>query len=315
MSTRPEPGQSRSGNPVRPALAFSVIVPTYNRAAQLRRCLESLAAQDYPRDRCETIVVDDGSSEPLDEIVKAFDGRLQLRLLRQSRTGPGPARNAGARAARGKWLAFTDDDCRPETGWLTALDRVLSTTGRRAAGGRTVNALGESRYSHASQALVSYLYVALTLPGGGPRFFASNNLALPADVFLEAGAFDTTVPLYPAEDRDLCERLEASGCQLVEASDAVVRHAHPLTFRGFCRQHFVYGRGALRYHRLRATRRRDRVRIEPATFYLNLLRHPFRTRDERPWSTAALLALSQVMHTAGFFWERVFPRGDVPASY
>lgn len=304
MSARPDP-----------LIRFSVIVATYNRAPQLRLCLESLALQDYPRDGFEVIVVDDGGPGTLEPLVDAFSARLQVRLLRQARTGPGPARNAGTRVARGAWLAFTDDDCRPAPGWLTALERALSASPRCAVGGRTVNALEGSRCSNASQSLVSYLYAAFQTPDGRPRFFASNNLAIAADVFADAGGFDTTVPLFPAEDRELCDRLTDAGCALIYAPDAVVHHAHPLTLRRFCRQHFVYGRGALRYHRLRAARRRDRIRVEPVAFYGNLLRHPFRTGDDHALSTAALLALSQFAHTAGFVWERIRPSGGKPPTY
>ena len=136
-----------------------------------------------------------------------------------------------------------------------------------------------------------------------------------AHVPCPAGGFDTSIPLYPAEDRELCDRLCKMGCALVRVPDAVVAHAHPLTLSGFCRQHFAYGRAAWRYHRMRASRHRAPLRIEPAAFYWNLVRYPFRAGDDHPWATAALIAVSQVVHTAGFFWECAFPRTGAPASY
>lgn len=294
-----------------PAPRFSIVVPTHNRAARLRACLESLACQDYPRALFETIVVDDEGAEPLDGLVDAFTGRMQVRLLRQRRTGPGPARNAGAAIARGMWLAFTDDDCRPAPSWLRALDEALSMGG--GVGGRTVNGLAGNCCSAASQSLVTYLYEYFN--GGAAPFFASNNLALPRALFLEAGGFDTTVPLFPAEDRDLCDRLAGRGVPLRYAPDALVLHAHALTSAGFCRQHFIYGRAAWRYHRLRAARRGDRVRIEPAAFYWDLVRFPFRTGQPRAWTIAALLSLSQIAGAAGFFWERAFPARQTATTY
>jgi GT2 family glycosyltransferase len=296
-------------------IQFSVVVPTHNRPSRLHECLESLSRQEYPRDRYETIVVDDGGRLPLDDIVRAYEARMQVRLVRQARTGPGPARNAGARVARGAWLAFTDDDCRPAPQWLRTLEHALSARGDCAAGGRTVNALERSRYSSASQSLVSYLYSHFSAAPRWSGFFASNNLAVPAGMFAMAGGFDTSVPLFPAEDRDLCDRLGDIGCALVYVPDALVSHAHALTLRGFCRQHFIYGRGAWRYHRLRATRRHDRIRIEPVTFYWRLIRYPFRAGEAHPWTTAALLTLAQVVHTAGFFWERCVPGRPTPVSY
>ena len=55
---------------------FSVIIPTYNRNAQLKSCLQALVAQAYPRDQFEVIVADDGSPEPPREIVASFSGVL-----------------------------------------------------------------------------------------------------------------------------------------------------------------------------------------------------------------------------------------------
>src|SRR5436190_21831253 len=91
----------------------SVVVPTHERGPALRACLESLAALDYPPERYEVIVVDDGGSAPLDELLDPLHGRLRVELLAQRRAGPAGARNAGVMRAGGEVLAFTDDDCRP----------------------------------------------------------------------------------------------------------------------------------------------------------------------------------------------------------
>ena len=62
---------------------FSVIVPTYSRPAALSECLTALAALDYPPERFEVIVVDDGSDQPLDHVVYPFREKLTLQLFRQ----------------------------------------------------------------------------------------------------------------------------------------------------------------------------------------------------------------------------------------
>src|SRR5213593_4845830 len=102
---------------------FAVVIPTYDRPAELRRCLDSLAAQNYPRDRFEVIVVDDGSPTPAEEVVSCYDPSLNLTLRRQARAGPAAARNVGATAARSRFLAFLDDDCRASPDWLQQLER------------------------------------------------------------------------------------------------------------------------------------------------------------------------------------------------
>ena len=104
----------------RPPL-ISVVIPAWNCARYLRRALDSVLAQQYPDDRLDVIVVDDGSTDASPEIVADYaarDGRV--RLLRQSNAGPAAARNRGIAAARGELIAFLDADDRWAPGKLAA---------------------------------------------------------------------------------------------------------------------------------------------------------------------------------------------------
>jgi hypothetical protein len=85
---------------------FSVIIPTYNRAAFLREALGSVTAQTFTD--YEVIVVDDGSTDETAEVVADFGHKVQF--LSQANQGPGAARNLGAQDARGEYLAFLDSD-------------------------------------------------------------------------------------------------------------------------------------------------------------------------------------------------------------
>jgi len=100
---------------------FSVIVPTYNRPRELADCVASLARQEYPRDQFEVIVVDDGSAVSPAAVIAPFRNCLNVEVHRVTNGGPGAARNRGAHLARGRILAFTDDDCRPSPNWLKML--------------------------------------------------------------------------------------------------------------------------------------------------------------------------------------------------
>ena len=85
---------------------FSVVIPAFNAAATLARAIESVQAQSWPAH--EIIVVDDGSRDASAEIARQFgDG---VRLIQQANSGVSVARNAGAAAATGDWLAFLDAD-------------------------------------------------------------------------------------------------------------------------------------------------------------------------------------------------------------
>lgn len=89
---------------------LSVIIPTYNRSALLRKGLEQLADQTLPRDDFEIIVADDGSSDDTRAVAESFRDRLPLTYTFQEDLGfrPGAARNAGARLASAAVLVFLD---------------------------------------------------------------------------------------------------------------------------------------------------------------------------------------------------------------
>ena len=281
----------------------SVVVPTRDRPLALARCLDALAGLEYPRDRFEVLVVDDASARPLEALVAAYRARIDVTLVVQAHAGPAAARNAGAARGRGDLLAFTDDDCAPAPGWLRILASYLERAPDRAVGGRTLNALAGDPYATASQLLIDYLYAYYNADPEGPRFLTSNNFAVEVDRFRSIGGFDATWPHAAGEDREFCDRWRQHGYRLTYAADAVVHHAHALTFGGFCRQHFTYGRGAFFFHRARARRGQPRVRVEPRRFYVELLRHPSSRRAARAARLTLLLALAQAANAAGFFWE------------
>lgn len=280
---------------------FSIVIPTYERPSQLSDCLASLARLDYPRERFEVVVVNDGGKQPLDALVGAFRHRLNLKLLGQSNAGPAAARNAGAAQAAGEYLAFTDDDCLPEPLWLRALaDRYVETPDC-LCGGRTLNALHDNLPSATSQTIIDVVYAHFNREHGEARFFASNNIAVPAARFRALGGFD--VSFKTSEDREFCDRWLRHGLRMVYVPEAVVRHAHALTPRTLWRQHFGYGRGAFRFHRLRQKHGAGRFKPDPE-FYWKLLSQPFsQARGRRALTLAALMLWSQAANTAGFIYE------------
>ena len=280
---------------------FSIIIPSYNRPTQLQSCLASLTQLDYPRDRFEVIVVDDGSDQPLDSVVAGFTNQLTLNLIRQTNAGPAAARNHAAQQAQGQYLAFTDDDCQPATDWLQALAACFRTAPDRIVGGRTVNALSENPYSTTSQNIISMGYAHYNAVPEQARFFASNNMVVPADRFRELGGFDES--FTTSEDRELCDRWLHQGYHMTYAPDVIIYHAHPMTLRSFWKQHFSYGRGAFRFHQARAKKGWGNFQIE-GNYYLELLRYPFVNGQGRQGLIlTAVLFISQVANAAGFFWE------------
>jgi GT2 family glycosyltransferase len=297
-------------NPMNPTSpCFSIIVPTFRRPQALTACLTALSHLDYPHESFEVIIVDDGGQVPLEAVVAPFSDCLDVTLHRQPHAGPAAARNAGAARAQGQFLAFTDDDCRPAADWLRALARCFDTAPDHAVGGRTVNALTDNPYATASQLIVDFVYAYYNADPSQARFFASNNLALPADGFHALGGFDAT--FRTSEDRDLCDRWLHHGYRMTYAPEVIVSHAHVLTLCSFWRQHFNYGRGAFRYHRARARRGSGVFRADLA-FYGQLpalLRGGLsRRRGAEALLLTVLLGVWQGANTAGFWWEAVHPR-------
>jgi len=284
------------------APVFSIIIPTYARAAELIDCLDALARTQFDQDAFEVIVVDDGSPAPPAAVIEQFRDRLNVSLVTAPHGGPAAARNRGAEHATGTFLAFTDDDCRPAPHWLTALAARTAAAPDHLIGGRTVNALERNSYAATSQLILDVAYAYYNDDGAEARFFASNNMTLPAARFRAIGGFDPQ--FTTSEDRELCDRWLRAGYRMTYAPEALVHHAHPLTLRRFWWQHFGYGRGAWRFHRIREQRGAGQFRPD-LTFYKQLGRAPFaRARGPRLPIIAALVALSQLANCAGFFYER-----------
>jgi glycosyltransferase involved in cell wall biosynthesis len=310
----------------------SIVIPTFARTARLRQCLDACSRLqvDAP---FEVIVVDDGSPDSVAPVIEDMRDRLCVALVTQARRGPGLARNAGAAIARGRYLAFLDDDCRPAVDWLAVLVRELDRDPARLVGGRVENELTANRYSEASEWIGQFVYRYNQRPTAHEPFFTTNNIALSADLFRTVGGFTAAIPSGTAEDKDFCDRWRASGLSLAHAPAALVYHAHDLGFRRFVRQHFNYGRGILAFRLLRRSRagrvvsphaagvnasatpcadvrRRlptagtDRAGMpllpEPLSFYAELVVSPIRTLGwRRGWRLAGLLLVSQAATLAG----------------
>jgi glycosyltransferase involved in cell wall biosynthesis len=268
--------------------------------------LQSLADLDYPDNRFEVIVVDDGSKISLKTVVKPLQNQLNLTLIPQANAGPATARNTGAKQAQGKFLAFIDDDCTPANNWLQVLETYLIAHANDLIGGCIINALSENIYATASQALLDYIYASYQNKTKFPQFFTSNNIALSAENFWAIGGFDTNFPLAAAEDREFCDRLLSHNYKMRYAPESIVYHAHHLTLKTFYRQHFNYGRGAFLFHKTYSQRHPQQKSIQSWSFYLKLITYPL----TKQYAQAAvllcfLILLSQIATTFGMVTEKL----------
>jgi glycosyltransferase involved in cell wall biosynthesis len=108
-------------------IAFSIVIPVYNREREIGRAIESCLAQDF--EGFEIVVVDDGSTDGTGGAVRRFgDARIKL-IRRGENQGQGAARNAGADAAVGEWIVFLDSDDELMPGSLSNVHRRLRSAG------------------------------------------------------------------------------------------------------------------------------------------------------------------------------------------
>ena len=282
---------------------FSVVIPTHNRPSQLAVCLQALAEMDYPRQHFEVIVVDDGGAASLQGIHDSFVSRLEILFLRRKRGGPAAARNTGIERARGPYLAFTDDDCRPSGDWLTRLQERFKRSPDVLFGGSTINGVSANPYSAASQAVIDAVYSWQPHAREFPQFFATNNLAVPTHLFRRIGGFNPAFAV--SEDREFCDRWVHHGYRMEYAPEVVVCHRHSLSLQTLLKQHFNYGRGARRFHKRRERLGWGEFRSD-SSFYVHLLRHGLANPFGGTTTTVGLLACTQMAVAAGYGWERSF---------
>ena len=188
-------------------------MPTLGRAGLLGRCLAALSEQDFDKSRYEVVVADDGKSGQTRRAVEEYADRMDIRYVEVTgRHGPAAARNAGLRLARGEIIAFTDDDCIPSPGWLTAgaaafVDGVAGAAGKMVVPVPARPTDYEMNASHLARA----------------RFVTANSFYRKA-VLVAAGGFDEEFTSAWREDSELHFRLLAGGERLVQAPGAVVVH-------------------------------------------------------------------------------------------
>ena len=117
----------------------SVIIPTRNRCAYLRRCLESLITQTADKTSYEVIVIDNGSADDTAEIVYAFRDRLpNLRYLEEAVPGLHRGRNRGLAESRGSILLYADDDIRALPTWIEAIQSAFRDPKVALATGKSI---------------------------------------------------------------------------------------------------------------------------------------------------------------------------------
>jgi glycosyltransferase involved in cell wall biosynthesis len=223
--------------------SLSVIIPTYNRKELLAKAIAGYLAQTSPELINELLIVDDGSTDDTDSMVRDFSRRssFPIRYLRQPNQGPAAARNLGIREARSAVVLFTDSDIIPARnlvqqhiewhrknsqlpaavlGYVTWPPEILATPFMRW--------YGETRLFH-FQRLRNKMEV-------GFNYFYTCNLSLKTEFLRTRGWFDEEFKTAAFEDIELGYRLSKSGLQLLYNPAAIGYHYQFFSFEDACRK-------------------------------------------------------------------------------
>ncbi|MFS4491481.1 glycosyltransferase [Maribacter sp. 2308TA10-17] len=222
-------------------LIFSFIIPVYNRPDEIRELLQSLQEQTY-QSPFEVVIIEDGSSEPSDEIIKEFQSELSISYFQKNNSGPGDSRNYGMRKAVGNYFIVLDSDCIVPPKYLEKVQKSLQED--------FVHCFGGPDNAHESFSLVqkaiNYAMTSVLSTGGirggknsigkfQPRSF---NMGISKAAFDDTNGFGS---IHPGEDPDLTFRLWKKGYETRLISEAFVYHKRRIDWSKFYTQVNKFG--------------------------------------------------------------------------
>ena len=225
-------GLLEAGPPLPPPTwpCVSIVIPSYNRAKELERCLYSLFSLDYPANCLEIIVVDDASTDETGSMLQHLAQEVatheqELHVIRhEKQRGVGISRNTGAEAAQYGLVAYLDSDCVASPGWLRELVPTFQDT-RIAAVGGMIRAYDRNTLLGSYEDVCSSLYMGertQQVSLKGPlTYLPSANMLVRRMVWEKLAGF---AAMTQGEDVDFCWRLLTSGASMNYVPRGVIYH-------------------------------------------------------------------------------------------
>lgn len=221
---------------------FSLVIPVFNRPDEIDELLASLTKQDFNA-AFEVVIVEDGSSLRCEDVVKKYQGRLDISYHFKANSGPGSSRNFGMRRARSDYFLIFDSDCILPEQYLSEVSHQLTSNYVDCFGGPD-KALDS--FSDVQKAINFAMTSFLTTGGirGGsekldkfqPRSF---NMGISRSAFQESNGFGH---IHPGEDPDLSIRLWKLGYQTKLFPTAYVFHKRRIDWHKFYTQVTKFGK-------------------------------------------------------------------------
>lgn len=215
-------------------MSVSIIIPTFNGASRIGKCLDALLNQTAGQ-KAEILVVNDGSTDNTAEVVGPY---CDVRLITQVNAGPAAARNRGALEARGTIILFTDDDCVPTADWLASMIEPFGDA----------NVVGVKGVYRSHQRMIAARFVQIEYEDkyrfmsdcAHIDFIDTYSAGFRRDRFLELDGYDTSFPVACAEDIELSYRMSARGWTMRFVPGAVVYHTHPDTLWKYLKKKYKF---------------------------------------------------------------------------
>ncbi|HEX8546688.1 MAG TPA: glycosyltransferase [Cytophagaceae bacterium] len=225
---------------------YSIIIPVYNRPAEVKELLESLVVQSAKN--FEIIVVEDGSSERCDDVVKNFSSHLDISYYYKPNSGPGDSRNYGISKCKSDFFIFFDSDCIIPPHYFQTVNSFFKIFLPECYGGP------DRAHPHFTplQKAISYTMTSLFTTGGirggktkgfHPRSF---NMGFSRKVFDATNGYSK---MRFGEDVDLSLRIEEAGFNSYLIEDAYVFHKRRTDFKKFYKQIYNSGIARINLHK------------------------------------------------------------------
>ena len=212
--------------------SISVVIPAYNAEDTIELCLDSLMRLNYPKDRMEILVIDNGSTDRTPDIIKNYP----VRYLKEHKKGPGAARNKGIENAKGDTIALLDSDCIVDENWLS--EGEAGTNYFDISGG-TILPYNPTNWIEVycdKRKLLQNLKRCLEC-----NYMPTANMFVRKEVFQKIGKFDTAFQW--AEDVDFSWRAFLAGFKLGITNGAIVYLKYEVKLLDLYTQYFKYGYG------------------------------------------------------------------------
>ncbi len=233
------------------AIKVTVAIPTYNRAQFLRQTLAGIAAQQFPREHFEVLVIDNNSKDNTRDVVAEFAAeRPAPRYILETKQGLDYARNRAITEARGEIIVFGDDDILVQPDWLAQLAVPLLADGEEhrigAVGGEVIPVFPEGLPEWVREWHAPLAFRRDAGPLDSKHCPMGANMAFPKWIFDQLGPFHTALDraaenYFSGGDSEMIRRVRAAGYEVWFAPDAAVKHQMPgnrTTFRYASRHAF-----------------------------------------------------------------------------